>query len=172
MQKREISSKAQGLIFDLDGTLVDTMPFHYKAWQASAKAHNMEISKEFLKSLMGAPTAKIAEKLCLSHNVTTNMPIESLVNTKAENFIVSIKGITPIEEVFDIVKRYHGKLPMAIGTGGNKKTVTQTLKYTGVGKYFDVVITANDVENHKPAPATFLKCAELIGIEPQFCEVF
>ncbi len=172
MLKRDISPKAKGLIFDLDGTLVDTMPFHFKAWQTSANEHGMNMSKEFLQSLMGAPAAKIAEQLCLLHGISTDMPVESLVNKKAENFMAQLNNAKPIDEVFDIVKEYHGKLPMAIGTGGNKKTVTQTLKHTGIGEYFEVVITANDVENHKPAPDTFLCCAELINVEPQFCEVF
>lgn len=172
MLKNDITPNVKGLIFDLDGTLADTMPYHFEAWKASAAAHGMELTKEFLQSLMGGTTASIAEKLCIEHGITSDMPIESLVNTKAKNFNELHHKVTPINEVFDIVKKYHGILPMAIGTGGNRKTVTETLEITGIGKYFDIVVTSNDVENHKPAPDTFLRCAELLGIAPKDCEVF
>ena len=91
------------------------------------------------------------------------MPIDSLLETKAQNYMNLLPQVTPIDEVFDIVKKYHGTIPMAIGTGGSRRTITETLKHTGIGKYFDIVIAAEDVDNHKPAPDTFLKCAELLG---------
>ena len=72
----------------------------------------------------------------------------------------------------DIVKKYHGILPMAVGTGGHREAVESTLEVTGLRKYFDIVITANDVKNFKPHPETFLKCAELMKIDPEFIEVF
>lgn len=61
---------------------------------------------------------------------------------------------------------------MAIGTGGSFKSVSLSLGVTGIRDFFDHMVTADDVKNHKPAPDTFLKCAELIGVEPEFCEVF
>ena len=78
----------------------------------------------------------------------------------------------PILPVVEIVKKYHGILPMAVGSGGHREAVERTLEITGLRKYFDIIITANDVENFKPHPETFLKCAELMNIAPEFIEVF
>ena len=61
---------------------------------------------------------------------------------------------------------------MAVGTGGHREAVEHTLSETGLKKYFDVVVTANDVTNFKPHPETFLKCAEMMKAEPRFIEVF
>jgi HAD superfamily hydrolase (TIGR01509 family) len=61
---------------------------------------------------------------------------------------------------------------MSVGTGGHREAVERTLEVTGLRKYFDIIITANDVENFKPHPETFLKCAELMKIQPGFIEVF
>jgi HAD superfamily hydrolase (TIGR01509 family) len=61
---------------------------------------------------------------------------------------------------------------MAVGTGGHSEAVERTLEVIGMRKYFDIVITANDVQQHKPFPDTFLKCAELMKIDPPFIEVF
>ena len=78
----------------------------------------------------------------------------------------------PIDPVVEIVKKYHGKLPMAIGTGGNRKAVERTLVLTGLRKYFEIIVTANDVDNFKPHPETFLRCAELMNVDPAHIEVF
>jgi HAD superfamily hydrolase (TIGR01509 family) len=61
---------------------------------------------------------------------------------------------------------------MSVGTGGHREAVERTLEITGLRKYFDIVITANDVENFKPHPETFLKCASMMKIEPALIEVF
>jgi beta-phosphoglucomutase-like phosphatase (HAD superfamily) len=80
--------------------------------------------------------------------------------------------VKPITPVVDIVKKYWRILPMAVGTGGHRDAVERTLEIIGLRKYFDIIITANDVENFKPHPETFLKCATRMGVEPKFIEVF
>jgi beta-phosphoglucomutase-like phosphatase (HAD superfamily) len=91
---------------------------------------------------------------------------------KLTEFYESQHLIKPIEQVADIVRKYFGKLPMAVGTGGHREAVERTLEVIGMRKYFDIVVTANDVEHHKPDPETFLKCADLMNIKPSFIEVF
>ncbi len=61
---------------------------------------------------------------------------------------------------------------MAIGTGGHRELVEHTLEITDLRKYFDIIITANDIVNFKPHPETFLKCAALMKINPAEIEVF
>jgi len=172
MLKYDITPGVKGLIFDLDGTLADTMPYHYEAWRLSAQEHNMEFTKDFMRSVMGGEVRAIAEKLCLNHGVESNMPIDSLIQTKSKYYRTLAPKVTVIDEVMDIAKAYYGKLPMAIGTGGRRSVVIKTMEHTGIDRYFDIVVAAEDVENHKPAPDTFLKCAELMGIHPADCEVF
>lgn len=172
MLKYNISKEAKGLIFDLDGTLVNTMPFHFEAWQDAARQFGMDMTKEFLQNHMGSSAKVIAKKLLELYNKQNEVDTELLLATKYQNFKNLVPKLTPIHEVFDIVKEYHGKIPMAIGTGGSRKSVELTLEQTGVGQYFDVLICADDVDNHKPAPDTFLKCANEIGVNPNDCEVF
>ncbi len=172
MLKYDITPGIKGLIFDLDGTLADTMPYHYEAWRLSAEEHNMIFSKEFMRSVMGGEIKAIAAKLCRNHGIEEDMPIESLLETKSRYYNKLMPNVTVIDEVMDIAKAYHKKLPMAIGTGGGRATISKTLEYTGIIKYFDIIVAADDVQNHKPAPDTFLKCAELIGVDPKDCEVF
>jgi beta-phosphoglucomutase-like phosphatase (HAD superfamily) len=80
--------------------------------------------------------------------------------------------VKPILPVVEIAKKYFEVLPMAIGTGGHREAVERSLNITDLRKYFNIIITANDVENFKPHPETFLKCATLMDVEPEFIEVF
>lgn len=171
MKNFDISSKAKGLIFDLDGTLLNTMPFHFQAWQQTAIDHGMIMTKEFLESMMGGSVFDISAALLRNHGIDNIDPV-SLIDEKSKYYNELVKQVTPIDEVMQVVLKYHGKLPMAIGTGGTMKTISLSLEQTDIRKYFDYMVTAEDVKNHKPAPDTFLKCAELIGVAPEFCEVF
>jgi HAD superfamily hydrolase (TIGR01509 family) len=61
---------------------------------------------------------------------------------------------------------------MAVGTGSNREKALDMLNKTGLLHYFDCVVTADDVEHGKPHPETFLRCAQLMGVDPEFCHVF
>jgi len=74
--------------------------------------------------------------------------------------------------VVSIVKKYYGKLPMAVGTGASRISAKAQLDALNLTQYFDAIVSASDVENFKPEPHTFLECARLIGVEPQYCQVF
>ena len=81
-------------------------------------------------------------------------------------------AIQVIEPVFKIVKENHGKLPMALGTGEYREIALVNIRITGLDRYFDKIVTADDVTKSKPDPETFLKCAALINVPPEFCQVF
>lgn len=172
MLKFDISPKTKGLIFDLDGTLVNTMPYHFQAWQLAAKDYGMEMTRDFLSSVMGGAAIVIAEKFIEFQGKTGAIEPRKIIERKGHYYKQLVHKVTPIDEVLDIVKKYYGVIPMAIGTGGGRSSVLLSLEQTDVGKYFDIIVTSEDVVNHKPAPDTFLKCAELINVKPEFCEVF
>jgi len=170
MKKLEVDKKAKGLIFDMDGTIADSMPVHLLAWKLTAREHGFEYTEELFYELAGMPTFKIVsvvnEKLGLTLDPVT------FSKRKEELFLENLKDVKAIEPVADIVRSYHGKLPMSIGTGGKKYIAELTLKMIGFNGFFDAIVSADDVDNHKPFPDTFLKCAKLMGVEPQFCQVF
>jgi beta-phosphoglucomutase-like phosphatase (HAD superfamily) len=167
----DIKPGIKGLIFDLDGTLADTMPYHYKGWRMACQKFGADIDTAFLRKHTGTPGWIIADEIikrCKLNGVT----VEQIMAEKIIEFYKQQHLVKPIKPVFDIVKKYHGILPMAVGTGGHREAVERTLEVTGLRMYFDIIITANDVENFKPHPETFLKCAALMKIDPEFIEVF
>ncbi|MFO8021966.1 MAG: HAD hydrolase-like protein, partial [Perlabentimonas sp.] len=78
----------------------------------------------------------------------------------------------PIEPVVTLVKKYHGKLPMSVGTGGYHRLAWKTLEILELADYFDILVSSEDVKNGKPHPETFLKCAKIMGVDPNVCQVF
>lgn len=168
----DIKPGMKGLIFDLDGTLADTMPYHFKGWRIACQKFGADIDTAFLRKHTGTPGWIIADEIIKKCKLSGSVTIEQILAEKLIEFYKYQHHVKPIIPVVDIVKKYFGKLPMAVGTGGHREAVERTLEVTDLRKYFDIIITANDVDNFKPHPETFLKCAALMNIEPGLVEVF
>jgi len=168
----DITPGTKALIFDLDGTLADSMPYHFQAWQKACRRYGIEMDTAFLQSYTGAPGWTIAEAIIEQNGMSGKVTVDEIMKVKLDEFFTIQHLVTAIEPVAALARKYCGILPMAVGTGGHREAVEKTLEITGLRKYFDIIVTANDVERHKPDPETFLRCAVLMGVEPRFCEVF
>jgi beta-phosphoglucomutase-like phosphatase (HAD superfamily) len=168
----DIKPGIKGLIFDLDGTLADTMPFHFKGWRTACRKFGADIDTAFLRKHTGSPGWVIAGEIIQKCKLNGSVTIEQIMDEKSNEFYKEQHLVKPIKPVADIAKKYFGILPMSVGTGGHREAVERTLEITDLRKYFEIIITANDVQNFKPHPETFLKCAALMNIDPEFIEVF
>lgn len=165
-----IFPEAKGLIFDLDGTLADTMPIHYIAWRNAAAKYGIDFTTQLFSDLAGIPLYPTVERLNLLFNKSID-PIE-MGDLKEEEFEKNMHLTPEIKVVTDLVRKYHGKIKMSVGTGGSRRLSLKTLGIIGLSDYFDILVSSDDVTNYKPHPETFLKCAEAMGIEPAGCMVF
>jgi beta-phosphoglucomutase family hydrolase len=165
-----IASYIEGLIFDLDGTLLDTMPVHYRAWRKSFEKWNFEFSTELFHELAGIPTKKIVE--IINEKFSLKLDPMEVEKDKENAYLGLLDEVNPIVPALEIVQKYYNKLLMSIGTGSRRRVAEKTIKAGGLDIYFPVVVTADDVSKHKPHPETFLKCAELMGLIPEKCHVF
>lgn len=165
-----IPSHIEALIFDIDGTLVDTMPTHYKACQLACRKHGFDFPLEFFISQAGKPTLAVFEDLIQKKGL--DLDGRQLGIEKELILETLINEFTPMPIIAETALEYFDKLPMALGTGGTKHIATKTIEAVKLQDYFDVVVTADDVEHYKPHPETFLKCAEQLGVEPSACLVF
>jgi beta-phosphoglucomutase family hydrolase len=168
----DIKPGIKGLIFDLDGTLADTMPTHFKCWQTACQKFGAKIDTTFLRKHTGSPGWLIANEIIKNSGLSGNVTVDQIMKEKQNEYYKVQHLIKPIASVVEIVKKYNGTLPMAVGTGGHREAVERTLEITDLRKYFEIIITANDVDQFKPHPETFLKCAELMKIDPVQIEVF
>ena len=170
MKKLSVDPGAKALIFDLDGTLVDSMPLHYEAWKEVCATKGLDFSEEEFYSLAGVPSDRIFEIINERHGTDFDPPKDSLI--KEEVYLSKINKLKVVDPVFRLAVDFHGKLPMAIGTGSPGQHSWEAVRALGLDKYFSILISKNDVKEGKPNPETFLKCAEAMNIEPKYCQVF
>jgi beta-phosphoglucomutase family hydrolase len=165
-----INPNAKGLIFDLDGTLADTMPIHFMAWRNAAAKFGIDFTPDLFKQLAGIPLYPTVEKLNQMFGKTIDP--KEMGDLKEAEFEKNMHLTPEIRVVTDLVRKFHGKVPMAVGTGGSRRLSLKSLDIIGLSGYFDVLVTSADVTNFKPHPETFLKCAVQMGVAPEDCEVF
>ncbi|NDL61176.1 fructose-1-phosphate/6-phosphogluconate phosphatase [Acerihabitans arboris] len=160
----------EGLIFDMDGTLLDTEPTHHKAWHQVLGKYGMRYDGAAMVGLNGSPTWRIAKTIIDGHGSAMD-PYRLAIEKTAAVEMMLLEHVLPLP-LIDVVKAYHGKRPMAVGTGSEHRLAVSLLGHLGLLHYFDAIVGADDVTRHKPFPDTFLRCAELIGVAPEKCVVF
>ncbi|MFV0522267.1 MAG: HAD family hydrolase [Mangrovibacterium sp.] len=170
MLLNDIPKGIKGFIFDFDGTLCDTMPIHYIAWKNAVSPYGINFTTELFDTLAGIPVYETIEELNLRFG--TRMDAKSVGDKKEAEYAKSMHMVCPIEPVLDVVKHFHGNIPMTVGTGGWRSLTESVLKQCNMMSYFDAIVTSEDVKKHKPHPETFLKCAEIMQIAPKDCLVF
>ena len=161
---------AKGLIFDIDGTICDTMPVHFIAWRETAAEQGIDFTPELFVEVTGIPAFQTSQYLKAKFNLEFDELEFTLL--KEKRYEQNMYKAKPIEPVVKIIREFKGKLPMACGTGGSQYLAWKTLEIAGVKDCFEHVVAAEDVVNHKPFPDTFLKAAALIGVQPSDCEVY
>jgi len=161
-----------GLIFDMDGTLVDSGKLHEKAWTATLEKYQIPIDFPLMRSLAGVPTKGTIQILLDKFNLSVLASLDEMNNFK-ENFVhVHMHEFVKPTALAEIAKHYHGKKSMAVGTGAYTQEAKTILKLCGIDHLVTVVVGADQVKNPKPAPDTFLLCAELLNVNPLHCVVF
>ncbi len=165
-----IDNRAEGLIFDLDGTLVNTMPIHFEAWKKMARNYGFEFTREIFHHYAGIPTRTIIS--LLSEEMNLSIDPDEATEIKENAFLEHLDRVEPIEMVIDLLKENAGKRPVSVGTGSSRHMADKILHAAGLSDYFSVVVSADDVTEHKPAPETFLTCARHMQVPPEKCQVF
>lgn len=160
----------KGLIFDCDGTLADTMPLHWRAWQIISERHDLDFPEDRFYSLGGVPSRDILKMLAAEQGRTLDHI--AVAHEKENAYLPLMADVQPIHAVVDIARENFGKIPMAVASGGTQPIIVQVLEQLKIRHMFQAVVTSEMVKNQKPAPDIFLEAARLIGVEPQFCRGF
>lgn len=160
----------KGIIFDCDGTLADTMPLHWRAWQAVAQRYQFHFPEDRFYSLGGVPSRDILKMIGEEQRIALDHL--AVAREKEAEYLPLIAQVEPINTVVGVARENFGRIPMAVASGGTRAIIEQVLEHLGIRKLFAAVVTSEDVTNQKPAPDIFLEAAKRIGVEPQFCRAY
>jgi len=163
--------KQIGVIFDLDGVLVDTGPFHKQSWYDLAAKEGFDMSDELFYSTFGMQNYAIIP--ILAGRQVPAEEIERMSEWKERRYRELIADKLDLmegtRELLEDLKS-NGFL-LAIGSSAPWANLDVVLERCNIRDYFDVCVTGEDVRNSKPAPDTFLKAAEKLKLPPQRCVV-
>jgi beta-phosphoglucomutase family hydrolase len=159
-----------GVIFDLDGVLVDTGWAHRQAWYDLAEQEGLQMSDEFFRRTFGMQNAAILPMLWPG---ISREEIERLSDWKEQRYRDLIQEHLELAEgakiLLDDLKRHGFRL--AIGSSAPPENLDVFWKRLALADYFDARVTKEEITESKPAPQTFLRAAEKLGLEPACCAV-
>ncbi len=164
-----------GVIFDLDGVIVDTAKYHLIAWQQLAKSQGWMFTAADNEQLKGVSRVRSLE-LILSWNKTSISPecFERLLKEKNERYLSLIRDMDESEQLPDVLRVIKQLKAMGckIALGSASKNARPILNKVALTPFFDAVVDGTNVSKAKPDPEVFLKGAEALGISPEACVVF
>jgi HAD superfamily hydrolase (TIGR01509 family) len=158
------------IIFDCDGTLTDSMPVHFLAWQETMSRYGLVFPEAQFYAWGGKPTDKIIAELSQAAGIEVDVP--RAAREKEAAFLERIHLLEPIPPVIEVAAHFRGRIPLAVASGGFRDVIAQQLAQIGCAGWFDVVVTAEDTQRHKPFPDVFLAAAARMGIPPCECLVY
>ncbi|HTI59414.1 beta-phosphoglucomutase [Mucilaginibacter sp.] len=168
-------NKIKACIFDLDGVIVDTAVYHYKAWKRLANELGFDFTEEDNEKLKGVSRVASLNLILQWGGLTkTDAEKEELATRKNNWYVEMINKMTP-DEVLPGAKEFVESCKRAgikTALGSASKNSGTILEKVGIAHLFDVVIDGNKVSKPKPDPEVFLKGAEELGVAPEKCVVF
>jgi HAD superfamily hydrolase (TIGR01509 family) len=162
----------KAFLFDLNGTMIDDMQYHIEAWHGILNNLGANISMEQVKEECYGKNNELLERVFPGRFTEAEKNSMSFEKEKQyqERFAPKLKLVDGLHNFLD--KAYTAGIKMAIGSAAIMFNIDFVLDGLGIRKYFDVIVSADDVTNSKPDPETYILCAERLGIDAAGCLVF
>ena len=158
-------------LFDMDGTIADSMPLHYIAWKQALAEYGCPLFPEPLfYSWGGMPVREIVATLNQRHGLS--MPIEEVAHRKEGLYFELLPKLTAVPEVLEQIESAHKRIPFAVVSGSTRESVTKSLSILGLLDKFDILVCAGDYIKAKPDPEPYLLAAKKLNVPPDSCLVF
>jgi HAD superfamily hydrolase (TIGR01509 family) len=157
-------------LFDCDGTIVDSMPLHYVAWNHALGEWNCTFPEKTFYAWGGWPVTRIIAQLNEDQGLT--MPLDTVAKRKEALYYEVLSQLKAVPEVVEHIDDQYGKIPFAVVSGSTRESVTASLRTLGLLDKFETLVCAGDYQRSKPDPEAFLMAAARLGIAPEDCLVF
>lgn len=161
----------QAVIFDCDGTLVDSMPLHHEAWRRALRTFDapFEFDWHLFQSRAGMTIEQTVE--ALNDQFSCHLDPNAVALAQRTSYDAIRDQVLTIPHVVQFAGTLRGSVPLAVASASRAESVKHALGRVGLMDWFDVVVTANDVSRGKPAPDLFLLAARKLEIAPERCLV-
>ena len=167
-----MNNKRKAFLFDLNGTMINDMPYHIQAWYNILNSLGANISIERMKEECYGKNHELLERIFPGRFSYAEKDTMSIAKEKEyqKTFLPHLKLIPGLDNF--LRKAHEAKIPMAIGSAAIMFNIDFVLDNLHIRKYFQALISADDVKHSKPNPETFLNCAEELKVDPADCIVF
>lgn len=162
--------KCKAIIFDMDGTIVQSTEADYLAWKMVFEEHGRKLSFEDYGPLLGIKSAEVARKELGLEGEAQQEALQKKLLYFEE--IIAEEGIKPVPYVEDLLMHLSAlPIKLALATSSRRKKMELVMKKLNLLKYFEVIVAGEDVLHGKPAPDIFLTVAERLDLKPEECVV-
>jgi len=160
------------LLFDCDGTVINSMEVHYEGWMHAFRSHHASVDfpRDMYQRMAGMESQKVVAAVGDYNGV--QFPFDQLLVVKRTYYLEHLHRVDIIPGVVELARRHQSSHRLAIVTGGGREIVQRSLAATGLDGLFEHIVTFEDVAHGKPAPDMFLLAADLCASAPERCLVF
>ena len=165
-----MTSQPLAVIFDMDGVLIETVQLNWQAHNEILAQYGVHVNTDqladFVGRALGDQVAEINRRFGLEIDTAE---FEAAIMPIEDRLMAQIK---PKPGVVELIKALNKQaVPIAVGTSTPRDTALKRLQTAGLLPYFDVIVTRNEVERHKPDPSVYLFAAKALCVEPKVCVV-
>lgn len=157
-------------LFDLDGTIADSMPLHFRSWTKAVEEGGGTFPEDVFYSWGGIPLPRTVEMLNERFGYSL-LPIET-ARRKEQLYLAAMSEVQPVASVVAHIEAKHGQIPLAVVSGSPRESIVRTLTTLKLLDRFDLLVGAEDYTHGKPDPEPFLVAAERLKVAPADCLVF
>jgi beta-phosphoglucomutase family hydrolase len=160
------------LILDMDGVIVDSNPFHRRAWEEYNRRFGIETDEDMHQRMYGRRNDDIVLDFFGAHLTTDEVRAHGAAKERLyREMIGPVLTVALVPGVRDFLER-HRDLPIAMATSAEPENVEFLLETAHLRPYFRAIVDGHQVRNPKPHPEIYLKAAELLGADPRHCVAF
>ncbi len=160
----------KAIIFDCDGTLVNSAPVHYSAFQAALQQQGAFLELDWYMKRLGLSRAELLKEFAEETLIKLNIP-QAVAESEAQ-FLIRTSELNAIPEIVEIAKSNYRNVAMGVASSGQRLSVHMSLRSLAIDHLFDLILTADDVSSCKPDPEIYIRAAKKLKIDISACLVF
>lgn len=161
----------KAVIFDMDGVIVESEYRNYLAKIEILKPYGVSFDYDYYSRFPGNSNLVVWERIIKDFSINESAAVLHKADLEKREELIRLNGHQEVEGAIDLIKRLFGKYTLALASGSPEKIILDTVKYFGIEKYFDFIISGETVKRCKPAPDIFEITAESLKIPAENCAV-